>query len=170
MCGRMLQSVEICIMCVSIEKVQARKHHKPQQAWCVERMHDSAGSARCMQAHMHAGSQAEEATRTEQTLDMARSKVETLAGKVAAREQRWVGAGVPWERDAVKRARFAALHLAQSFMAGYASNSPRRHPLYCSGTGHVRRIKQVESGELRGRSDLVTMMSMAHVGMPEKHS
>lgn len=60
----------------------------------------------------------EDATHTEQALDLVRGQVDALAGRAAAREQRWVAAGVPWDRDTVKRARFASLHLAQAFMSG----------------------------------------------------
>ena len=56
--------------------------------------------------------------RTEQALDLVRSKIETLASKATAREQRGLTAGVPWDKDAVKRARFASLHLAQVFISG----------------------------------------------------
>lgn len=63
----------------------------------------------------------EDATHTEQALDLVRGQVDALAGRAAAREQRWVAAGVPWDRDTVKRARFASLHLAQAFMSGVLS-------------------------------------------------
>ena len=67
---------------------------------------------------MQPGAHAEEASRTEQALDIVRSKIDTLGSRAAAREQRWVSAGVPWDKDVVKRARFASLHLAQAFMSG----------------------------------------------------
>ena len=72
----------------------------------------------CWHGWVQAGSHAEEATRTEEALDIVRSKIETLSSQVTAREQRWVNAGVPWDSNAVKRARFASLHLAQTFMSG----------------------------------------------------
>lgn len=51
-------------------------------------------------------------------LDVARSKIDALSGQVTSREPRWINAGVPWDKDAVKRARFASLHLAQVYMSG----------------------------------------------------
>ena len=67
---------------------------------------------------LQSGSHAEEAAHIEHTLDVARSKIDALAGRAAAREQRWTSTGVPWDRDALKRARFASLHPAQVFMSG----------------------------------------------------
>lgn len=67
---------------------------------------------------MQLGSHAEEAPHLEQSLDEARGRVDLLAARVNAQEARWVHAGVPWDRDAVRHARFASLHLAHAFMCG----------------------------------------------------
>ena len=68
--------------------------------------------------HVQPEYHSEEATRIEQALDEARSRVEALASRAAAQEARWLQAGAPWDRDVVRRARFAALHLGHVFMAG----------------------------------------------------